>query len=63
LNDKHWVGDVVAGAGFGILSTEIAYWIFPIVRKIFKNTESKGITFIYPVIQSRSAGLGLVLNL
>src|SRR6218665_1297271 len=23
LNDKHWVGDVVAGAGFGILSTEL----------------------------------------
>ncbi len=63
LNDKHWVGDVVAGAGFGILSTEIAYWIFPIVNKIFKNNESKGVTFIYPVIQSKSAGLGLVLNL
>ncbi|MCI3936308.1 phosphatase PAP2 family protein [Chryseobacterium aahli] len=63
LNDKHWVGDVVAGAGFGILSTEIAYWIFPIVNKIFNNNESKGVTFIYPVIQSKSVGLGLVLNL
>jgi membrane-associated phospholipid phosphatase len=29
LNNKHWVGDVVAGAGFGILSTEIAYWLYP----------------------------------
>ena len=63
FNDKHWVGDIVAGAGFGILSTEIAYWIFPIVNKIFKNNESKGVTFIYPVIQSKSVGLGLVLNL
>ena len=26
-NNKHWVRDVVAGAGFGILSTKLAYWI------------------------------------
>jgi membrane-associated phospholipid phosphatase len=63
FNDKHWIGDIIAGAGFGILSTEIAYWIFPIVNKIFKNNESKNVTFIYPVIHSKSVGLGLVLNL
>ncbi|MCB0672319.1 MAG: phosphatase PAP2 family protein [Saprospiraceae bacterium] len=32
LNNKHWLSDVLAGAGIGILSTEIIYWIKP-----FKN--------------------------
>jgi hypothetical protein len=25
LNNRHWISDVLAGAGFGILSTNIAY--------------------------------------
>lgn len=37
-NNRHWVSDVVAGAGFGILSTKLAYWIYPsIKRKLFKG--------------------------
>ena len=37
-NNKHWVSDVVAGAGFGILSTRLAYWIYPVIkRKLFKD--------------------------
>ena len=62
LNDKHWVGDVVAGAGFGILSTELAYWLFPMVNKLFNKKESKNITLIYPVLEPKNLGAGFVLN-
>ena len=62
LNNKHWVGDVVAGAGFGILSTELAYWLFPTVNKLFNKKESNTITMIYPVLEPKSLGAGLVLN-
>lgn len=62
LNDKHWVGDVVAGAGFGILSTELAYWLFPWVNKFFNKPDSKSFTMIYPVSDSKNFGAGLVLN-
>lgn len=62
LNDKHWVGDVVAGAGFGILSTELAYWLFPVVSKMFNKKESKNFTMVYPVLESKNFGAGLVLN-
>ena len=62
LNDKHWVGDVVAGAGFGILSTELAYRLFPMVNKLFNKKESKNITLIYPVLQPKNLGAGFVLN-
>jgi len=28
-NNKHWFSDVVAGAGIGILSTRVTYWLYP----------------------------------
>lgn len=34
FNNRHWVSDVVAGAGVGILSTELGYWVGDL---IFKN--------------------------
>jgi PAP2 superfamily len=36
FNNKHWFRDVVAGAGFGILSTQVAYVLAPIIiKKLF----------------------------
>lgn len=35
-NDRHWLADVLAGAGFGILSANIAYWLLPLERKLFR---------------------------
>ena len=26
-NNRHWVGDVLAGAGLGILTTDLVYWV------------------------------------
>ena len=26
-NDRHWVGDIMAGAGLGVLSASAVYWI------------------------------------
>lgn len=35
-NQKHYLSDVIAGAGLGILSTKLAYMIYPAVkRKLF----------------------------
>ncbi|EDM37944.1 hypothetical protein PBAL39_16004 [Pedobacter sp. BAL39] len=33
-NNKHWLSDVVAGAGFGILSTKISYLIYPKLKRL-----------------------------
>ena len=58
-NNKHWVGDVVAGAGIGIISTRLAYWIYPAIkRSLFENKEVH--TIVMPVYQEGSLGLGLV---
>jgi len=28
INNRHWLSDVVAGAGIGILSTKFSYWLY-----------------------------------
>jgi len=42
-NNRHWLSDVIAGAGFGILSTKLAYIIYhPLQKKLFKNKHALG---------------------
>ncbi|MEP7277440.1 MAG: phosphatase PAP2 family protein [Bacteroidota bacterium] len=58
-NNKHWAGDVVAGAGVGIASARLAYLIYPAIkRKLFKNREVS--TLLLPGWQNGSWGLALV---
>ena len=57
-NNKHWLGDVVAGAGVGIISTKLAYWIYPAIkRKLFKDKEVT--TIVLPTYQNGTFGVGL----
>jgi membrane-associated phospholipid phosphatase len=37
MNNRHWFGDVVAGAGFGIMSAEAGYLLLPVFHKIIKK--------------------------
>ncbi len=54
-NNKHWFSDVVAGAGVGIASTKIAYWLYPkIQHKLFKDKPVK--TIVMPTFQNGSFG-------
>ncbi|MCD7930161.1 MAG: phosphatase PAP2 family protein [Tannerellaceae bacterium] len=62
-NNRHWLADVIAGAGFGILSVELAYLVyFPlrnaIVKKINKNRENKWM--VAPAVTPYGGGLSLV---
>ncbi|MCW3118392.1 MAG: hypothetical protein JWM28_2474 [Chitinophagaceae bacterium] len=57
-NNKHWLSDIVAGAGIGIASTKLAYWLYPkIQHKLFKDKLPN--TVIMPIYQNGSFGLGL----
>lgn len=33
-NNKHWLSDVIAGAGFGIASTKLGYLAYPQIKKL-----------------------------
>ncbi|MEO5683943.1 MAG: phosphatase PAP2 family protein [Chitinophagaceae bacterium] len=58
-NNKHWLSDVVAGAGIGIMSTRLSYWIYPLIkRKLFKDKAVS--TVVMPLYQDGALALGLV---
>lgn len=61
-NERHWFTDITAGAGIGILSTKIAYWIHPLIKKtIFKErTNVSGI--VMPFYNGKEYGVGLTLK-
>lgn len=47
-NNRHWISDVVAGAGIGILSTKIVYRTYPCLQKMFGKKDKKIQTLILP---------------
>jgi hypothetical protein len=62
INNRHWLSDIAAGAGIGILSTKLSYWLFPRINKIFtKNSETsnKKISFL-PYYNGKNIGFGFV---
>ena len=63
--NKHWICDILAGAGLGILGTELAYLIyFPIRNKIAENINQKrnrNIS-IAPMVMPESFGLNLCVR-
>ena len=40
-NNAHWLSDVVAGAGFGMLSTKLTYLAYPYLKHILSKKEGK----------------------
>lgn len=62
INNKHWLSDVAAGAGFGILSTELAYWVYPKIANTFGNKGKRTQTMVLPFYQNKVAGLNLVMQ-
>ena len=57
-NNKHWLGDIVAGAGIGIASVKIAYWLYPKIKAaLFKDKFPH--TAILPSYYNKSIGLSL----
>lgn len=58
-NKKHWVSDVVTGAGFGILSVEIAYMLLPVFHNVLGVKNSNKSLVIAPSLGSGNYGVGL----
>lgn len=52
---RHWLGDVVAGAGVGIISTRLSYLIVPLLQRKLRKSSMKH-TLIMPEIQRNSIG-------
>ena len=59
-NARHWLSDVAMGAGIGILSTKMAYWIFPYLdHYVFKSKKYLHSTMLLPNYYGNHFGIAL----
>jgi membrane-associated phospholipid phosphatase len=58
-NNKHWLNDVIAGAGFGIMSTRLSYLLYPKIKKIFSHTPVPN-SVLMPCYQNNCLGFAFV---
>ena len=57
-HNKHWLSDVVAGAGVGIASTRFSYYLYPILKHaLFGSKKIKGNAMFMPTYQSGMPGV------
>lgn len=56
VNRKHWISDVVMGAGIGILSVEVGYMMLPVWHNMLGIKEKKGSLVIMPTAMSNLDG-------
>lgn len=62
-NDSHWLNDVIAGAGIGILSARIGYWLLPLNRKIFRlNPKDKAHVIAAPYYTRGQGGIAMTIT-
>lgn len=61
-NNRHWLTDVVAGAGIGIMSVEAAYWLYPVISKTFFRKNYLKNTFISPYMSDGEKGVTCSIN-
>lgn len=60
-NKRHWFTDVFAGAGIGILSARIGYWMLPYTRKAMHKLTGLD-AFVYPAVSNEGASLGFAMR-
>ncbi|SFU64175.1 PAP2 superfamily protein [Pustulibacterium marinum] len=71
-NKRHWLTDVSAGAGIGILSVKLAYWLYPKIDQLLTGykpidgyTETRPRTMqamVLPFYNREQLGLAAVIN-
>ena len=48
LENHHWLSDVLAGAGLGILSVRVTYFVYPLVQNLLFKKQAQGLTYQSP---------------
>lgn len=61
-NNAHWLNDVLAGAGLGILCAEAAYWLYPVITKTFFKKRYKANVFLAPSVSPSQYGLACSIS-
>ncbi|MDD4141276.1 MAG: phosphatase PAP2 family protein [Bacteroidales bacterium] len=56
-NHRHWLTDILAGAGIGILCTRISYWTYPQVKKLIQNKKKNVSALGLPYVCDKGGGI------
>jgi hypothetical protein len=59
-NNEHWFSDVVAGAGVGILSAKVTYFMFPLLKRMILGNKNKTQYTLVPAYHQKNIGLTFV---
>ena len=60
-NNKHWFTDVFAGAGVGILSARIGYWLLPYTKRAMHRLTGWDV-FVTPTASTEGAALNAIVR-
>ena len=58
-NSRHWYNDIIAGAGIGILSARIGYWLLPVERRLLGLDKKKAAIAFMPTYSPSSRSIGI----
>lgn len=62
-NNKHWLTDVAAGVGIGILSTKMAYWLNPFINNTLfggKKGDRKSTSMLMPSYDGKYTSISFI---
>ena len=59
-NNKHWFSDVVAGAGIGILSTRLTYYLYPKLKNAILGKHRATRAMLMPTYNNGAVGFAFV---
>ena len=60
-NERHWFTDVFAGAGVGILSARVGYWLLPYTKRAMYRFTGCDV-FMVPTASNEGVGLNAVVR-
>ena len=61
-NNRHWLTDVIAGAGIGILSVEAAYWLYPSLARWLFRKRFKYNIYLSPYAAPTEKGMAMQIS-
>jgi len=61
-NGRHWLSDVVMGAGIGILATKASYWLLPYLKKHIFTAKKNTTSMVAPFYNGKHFGVGMLVN-
>ena len=61
-NNRHWLNDVITGAGMGILSAKIGFWLLPWERRLLGWDKHGNGTTLLPIVNAHDGSFAMIFR-